>query len=98
MRMTTPPGGGRFLVPTADLSAPAPARTSLVHLGRQDFMSVMFRLVGMELYKLRFRMIVNVLGIISFLTVFIFFLFLALLNALASTHITCVPLRLSFSF
>ena len=97
MSMTTPPSRGRFIVPTADLSAPAPARTSLVHLGRQDFMSVMFRLVGMELYKLRCRMMSKVLGIISVLTVVIVFLLLALLSAVESTHTTSVLLRLPLS-
>ena len=97
MSMTTPPSRGRFIVPTADLSAPAPTRTNLVHLGRQDFMSVVFRLVGMELYKLRRRMMSKVLGIISVLAVVLVFLLLALLSAVESTHSISVLLRLPLS-
>jgi ABC-type transport system involved in multi-copper enzyme maturation permease subunit len=97
MSIPTPPSRGRFIVPTADLSAPAPARTSLVHLGRQDFMSVMFRLVGMELYKLRRRMMSKVLAIISVLAVVVVFLLLGLLSAIESTHTTSVLLRLPLS-
>jgi ABC-type transport system involved in multi-copper enzyme maturation permease subunit len=99
MSMTTPPSrdlsearGARF-----NTSAPAPTRTNLVHLGRQDFMSVVFRLVGMELYKLRRRMMSKVLGIISVLAVVLVFLLLALLSAVESTHSTSVLLRLPLS-
>ena len=49
------------------------APTSLVHMGRQDFLSVVLRLTGMELYKLRCRMMSKVLSIISILAVIIGF-------------------------
>ncbi len=75
----------------------AGTQTSLVHLGRQDFMSVVFRLVGMELYKLSRRMMSKVLGIISVLTVVLVFLLLALLSAVESTHSTSVLLLLPIS-
>jgi len=75
----------------------AGTQTSLVHLGRQDFMSVVFRLVGMELYKLSRRMMSKVLGIISVLTVVLVFLLLALLSAVESTHSTSVLLLLPLS-
>jgi len=75
----------------------AGTETSLVHLGRQDFMSVVFRLVGMELYKLSRRMMSKVLGIISVLTVVLVFLLLALLSAVESTHSTSVLLLLPLS-
>jgi ABC-type transport system involved in multi-copper enzyme maturation permease subunit len=75
----------------------AGTQTSLVHLGRQDFMSVVFRLVGMELYKLSRRMMSKVLGIISVLTVVLVFLLLALLSAVESTHSISVLLLLPLS-
>jgi ABC-type transport system involved in multi-copper enzyme maturation permease subunit len=75
----------------------AGTQTSLVHLGRQDFLSVVFRLVGMELYKLSRRMMSKVLGIISVLTVVLVFLLLALLSAVESTHSTSVLLLLPIS-
>jgi ABC-type transport system involved in multi-copper enzyme maturation permease subunit len=78
-------------------SSSAGTQTSLVHLGRQDFMSVVFRLVGMELYKLSRRMMSKVLGIISVLTVVLVFLLLALLSAVESKHSTSVLLLLPIS-
>ena len=43
-------------------------RTSSVMMGRQDYASVLFRLVGMELYKLRRRLMSKVLSIIGVLS------------------------------
>lgn len=42
-----------------------PARSSSVMLGRQDYVSVLLRLIGMELYKIRRRAMSKVFGIIS---------------------------------
>lgn len=53
-----------------------------VHMGRQDFMSVVLRLIGVELYKFRRRMMSKVLGIISILAVVLVFLLSALFVAL----------------
>ena len=43
----------------------SPERSASVMLGRQDYLSVVLRLVGMELYKLRRRAMSKVLGIIA---------------------------------
>lgn len=45
-----------------------------VVIGRLDFFSVLLRLIGMELYKIRRRPMSKVLGIISILAVLLFFL------------------------
>lgn len=45
-----------------------------VVIGRQDFLSILLRLIGMELYKIRRRPMSKVLGIISILAVLLFFL------------------------
>ncbi|HJT59468.1 MAG TPA: ABC transporter permease [Ktedonobacteraceae bacterium] len=45
-----------------------------VIIGRLDFFSVLLRLIGMELYKIRRRPMSKVLGIISVLAVVLFFL------------------------
>lgn len=42
-----------------------PARSESVILGRQDYLSVVLRLIGMELYKLRRRAMSKALGIIA---------------------------------
>ncbi|MDQ2715606.1 MAG: ABC transporter permease [Chloroflexota bacterium] len=59
-----------------------PARTASVILGRQDFVSTVLRLTGMELYKMRRRAMSKVLAIIAivaialvFLAVFLFALY-----------------------
>lgn len=44
-------------------------RTQSVVMGRQDYLSVLLRLVGMELYKIRRRTMSKVLGIISIVVV-----------------------------
>ena len=45
--------------------SPYGVRSSSVMLGRQDYMSVLLRLIGMELYKIRRRAMSKVFGIIS---------------------------------
>jgi ABC-type transport system involved in multi-copper enzyme maturation permease subunit len=59
--------------------SPAAVRTDLVHMGRQDFISVVLRLTGMELYKLRRRTLSKVLAIISIASVVVVFLLAALI-------------------
>ncbi len=44
---------------------PAPMRTDTVFMGRQDFFSVVLRLIGVELYKIRRRMLSKVLASIA---------------------------------
>src|SRR5947209_3323309 len=44
---------------------PAPARTDTVFMGRQDFFSVVLRLIGVELYKIRRRLLSKVLASIA---------------------------------
>ncbi|HEY6542466.1 MAG TPA: ABC transporter permease [Ktedonobacteraceae bacterium] len=43
----------------------SPARSASVIMGRQDYLSVVLRLIGMELYKLRRRAMSKALGIIA---------------------------------
>ena len=55
-------------LPDARSSAvPLSTRVSTVFLGRMDFFSVLLRLIGMELYKLRRRLMANVLGPLALL-------------------------------
>ncbi len=61
--------------PKGSVSAP-------ISLGRQDYISVLLRLVGMELYKLRRRVMSKVLSIIALLSVVLVFLLIALVVAL----------------
>ncbi len=52
-----------------------PARTSTVILGRQDYVFVLLRLIGMELYKMRRRVMSKVLGSIAIaIPILVFFL------------------------
>jgi ABC-type transport system involved in multi-copper enzyme maturation permease subunit len=44
---------------------PVPARTETVFMGRQDFFSVVLRLIGVELYKIRRRLLSKVLASIA---------------------------------
>jgi ABC-2 type transport system permease protein len=44
---------------------PVPKRTDTVFMGRQDFFSVVLRLIGVELYKIRRRMLSKVLASIA---------------------------------
>ena len=71
---------------------PAQARTETVVMGEQDFVSVLLRLIGVELYKLRRRVMSKVLGVIGlslmvliFLTISIGTIFVA--STSASTYL-----------
>ncbi len=71
---------------------PAQARTDTVVMGRLDFFSVLLRLVGVELYKLRRRPMSKVLGITGASLMVLVFLILSLgelyaLNAPASNYL-----------
>ena len=71
---------------------PAQARTETVVMGRLDFLSVLFRLVGVELYKLRRRAMSKVLSIIGVSLMVIVFLVISIgelytLNAPASSYL-----------
>ncbi|HLJ32051.1 MAG TPA: ABC transporter permease subunit [Ktedonobacteraceae bacterium] len=57
---------------------PYSARSSSVMLGRQDYTSVLLRLIGMELYKLRRRAMSKVFSIISLVVVIGAFLVISL--------------------
>lgn len=46
-------------------AAPLTTRVSTVILGRMDFTSVLLRLIGMELYKIRRRLMSKVLGVLA---------------------------------
>jgi ABC-type transport system involved in multi-copper enzyme maturation permease subunit len=56
-------------------SLPQPARTDSVTLGRHDYVSELLRLIGMELYKIRRRIMAKVLGSVAIaITILIFLL------------------------
>ena len=57
---------------------PLSARTSSVLLGRQDYISVLLRLIGMELYKIRCRAMSKVFSIISPILIVLAFLVISL--------------------
>lgn len=62
------------------------ARTSSVILGRQDYFSVVLRLIGMELYKIRRRAMSKVLGIVSTAAIIaVFALFVILISFMLSS-------------
>ncbi len=52
---------------------PAPIRTNTVVMGRQDFFSVLLRLIGIELYKIRRRAMSKVLSIIGIVIMILVF-------------------------
>lgn len=65
-------------------------RSDAIVMGRQDYFSVLLRLIGMELYKLRRRLMSKVIGSITVLLAILLFLFISLgtlvtLNAPAQT-------------
>ncbi len=64
------------------------AQPHLIVMGRQDYISVLLRLIGMELYKLRRRVMAVVLGTISILAVIIAYLLIALLVAIFMSSTT----------
>ncbi|HCI79422.1 MAG TPA: hypothetical protein DHW02_07015 [Ktedonobacter sp.] len=57
---------------------PTPARSSTVVMGRQDFVSVVLRLTGVELYKLRRRAMSKILNIIALALISLIFLVISL--------------------
>src|SRR5947209_7313911 len=62
----------------AESSTPPSSRASSVLMGRQDYISAILRLTGMELYKIRRRLMSKVLSFISVLSVLSIFGLLAL--------------------
>lgn len=77
---------------TPEQPIPAQVRTDTVVMGRLDFFSVLFRLIGTELYKLRRRAMSKVLGIIGVSLIILVFLVLSIgeiytLNAPASSYL-----------
>ncbi len=89
----------------AESPLPSSGRASSVLIGRQDYISVLLRLIGMELYKIRRRVMSKVLGIISILAtiglfaLFAFAVFLVTQNASPAPEIQGIsePLRLPLS-
>jgi ABC-type transport system involved in multi-copper enzyme maturation permease subunit len=63
---------------SAEKEAPHPVRSSSVIMGRQDYLSVTLRLIGMELYKLRRRRMSKVVGGIAAALAIILFLLISL--------------------
>ncbi len=63
---------------TAEGDLLLPSRTNPVILGRQDYLSVLLRLTGMELYKVHRRMMSKVLGIMAIAIVMLIFLLISL--------------------
>ncbi len=57
-------GETRFPVPLEN-ATPRTTRVGTVILGRMDFLSVLLRLIGMELYKIRRRPMSKVLGVLA---------------------------------
>jgi ABC-type transport system involved in multi-copper enzyme maturation permease subunit len=76
---------------------PAQARTDTVVMGRQDFASVLLRLIGVELYKFRRRVMSKVLGIVGLsLMIFIFLIIsLGTLFVASSSTSSYVPQQCS---
>ncbi len=65
--------------PPGHPDAGTPAEANSVMMGRQDYLSVLLRLTGMELYKLRNRAMSVVLGTIGVLAIVMAFLLITLL-------------------
>jgi ABC-type transport system involved in multi-copper enzyme maturation permease subunit len=63
---------------STDGNMPLPAQTSSVILGRQDYVSVLLRLIGMELYKIRRRVMSKVLGTIAIAIAILIFVVISL--------------------
>lgn len=57
---------------------PLPSHSSSVILGRQNYVSVLLRLIGMELYKIRRRVLSKVLGSIAIAIAILIFLLILL--------------------
>lgn len=72
---------------------PAPARTDTVFMGRQDFLSIVLRLIGVELYKIRRRTLSKVLASIAIVVaigIFLLDFLLALLFSGGSSQVARV--------
>ncbi|HZR41955.1 MAG TPA: ABC transporter permease subunit [Ktedonobacteraceae bacterium] len=69
----------------------APARRSTVIMGRQDFVSVLFRAINAELYKIRRRMMSKVLAIIGILFIIAGFVILSFTVASQAAAIAQKP-------
>src|SRR5215472_4046907 len=63
---------------TAEGDLLLPSRTNSVILGRQDYLSVLLRLIAMELYKVHRRVMSRVLGIMAIAIVMLIFLLISL--------------------
>ena len=61
---------------------PAPIRRNTVFMGRQDFFSVLLRLIGVELYKIRRRVMSKVLSTIAIFILLLAFAFVAAFSLL----------------
>ena len=77
---STPQGIPQGMPQSIQQTSPPPllARSSSVLLGRQDYTSVLLRLIGMELYKIRRRAMSKVFGIISPIVVVLAFVVISL--------------------
>jgi ABC-type transport system involved in multi-copper enzyme maturation permease subunit len=64
---------------------PEPVRRDTVVMGRQGFFSVVLRLIGVEIYKLRCRTMSRVMSVIAILSVLIVFTMVGLSAALANS-------------
>ncbi len=63
---------------TAEQPAPIPSRNASVAMGRQDFLSVLFRSISAELYKIQRRLMSKILLIVAIPIMIIIFGFVAL--------------------
>jgi ABC-type transport system involved in multi-copper enzyme maturation permease subunit len=70
---------------------PAPARRHTVVMGRQDFFSVLLRLIGVELYKLRRRTMSKALSTIAILSIILVFFLIAVSTNISDTASTPAP-------
>jgi ABC-type transport system involved in multi-copper enzyme maturation permease subunit len=67
------------------LDIPEPIRRDTVVMGHQGFLSVVLRLIGVEIYKLRCRTMSRVMSVIAILSVVIVFTMFGLSAALANS-------------
>src|SRR5437667_937383 len=81
----------------SESTAPQSTRASSVLMGRQDFVSVLLRLIGMELYKLRRRMMSKVLSSISIVATLCLFGLIAFVAFLMSRNGTSALVITNFS-
>ncbi|MBV9229082.1 MAG: ABC transporter permease subunit [Chloroflexi bacterium] len=70
---------------------PAPARRHTVVMGRQDFFSVVLRLIGVELYKLRCRTMSKALSTIAILSLILVFFLIAVSTNTSDTASSLAP-------